>query len=334
MEKFRMVFAGLRHGHIFSLYNRAIENPAIEIVGIAEEDAATRETLAKEGKVTVTYDSIDRMLAEVDCDIVAIGDCYARRGAIAIKALKLGKHVVADKPLCTTLAELDEIKALAEAKKLAVGCMFDLRTNPAIVEAKKLIDSGKLGKIVQIQFSAQHPLLRATRPSWYFDGVSHGGTINDIGSHASDLIPYLVQSPITKIHAARTWRAVSAEADKMNDAGQIMFELANGCGVMGDVSYAATDKQGYSLPTYWRFNVWGTNGMAEFNCLQRSVRCYYLDEAGPVEITAQESYPEMPTYLDAFISEINGKPCALNTQGILLAARNILEMQKMADDQL
>ena len=70
MEKLRMVFAGLRHGHIFSLYNRANENPAIEIVGIAEEDAATREVLAKEGKVTVTYDSIDRMLAEVDCDIV------------------------------------------------------------------------------------------------------------------------------------------------------------------------------------------------------------------------------------------------------------------------
>jgi predicted dehydrogenase len=62
------------------------------------------------------------MLDEVEVDIVAVGDYYGVRGERVIAALERGKHVIADKPLCTSLAELDRIEQLAAEKGLSVFC--------------------------------------------------------------------------------------------------------------------------------------------------------------------------------------------------------------------
>ena len=124
----KLVIAGLRHGHIYSLYDRAMKDAGCQIAAVCEEDAAARS--AARPDITVNYDSITRMLAEVPCDAVAIGDYYGKRGAIAIEALKAGKHVISDKPLCTSLDELARIEAIAKEKGLKVGCMLDVRTAP------------------------------------------------------------------------------------------------------------------------------------------------------------------------------------------------------------
>ncbi len=159
----KLAFAGLRHGHIYSLYDRASKDANCQIVAVCEEDAAARS--AARADITVTHDSISKMLAEVPCDAVAIGDYYGKRGAIAIEALKQGKHVISDKPLCTSLEELAQIEALAKEKNLKVGCMLDLRTSPSIASARKAIQSGMIGDIVHIQFGGQHPLLARYKAS-------------------------------------------------------------------------------------------------------------------------------------------------------------------------
>ncbi|HUT19676.1 MAG TPA: gfo/Idh/MocA family oxidoreductase, partial [Anaerolineae bacterium] len=84
----RLAFAGFRHGHIFDLYRRATEMGALQIVAACEEDRAARERIAAQGSAEITHTSYTEMLATVDCDVVAIGDYYARRGSIAIQALQ------------------------------------------------------------------------------------------------------------------------------------------------------------------------------------------------------------------------------------------------------
>ena len=160
--KHQLAFAGLRHGHIYSLYDRAAKDPACEITAVCEEDAAARK--AARADITVTHESLSSMLANAPCNMVAIGDYYGKRGAIAIEALKAGKHVISDKPLCTSLDELAQIESLAKEKGLKVGCMLDVRTAPPIAAARKAILSGMIGEIVHIQFGGQHPLLPGSRP--------------------------------------------------------------------------------------------------------------------------------------------------------------------------
>ena len=97
MKKLRFAFAGFRHDHITSLYSKIAANPDCEIVAAAEADEATCLRLAQSGKAQITHNSITEMLDTVECDVVAVGDCYGKRGKIVIDALKRGKHVISDK---------------------------------------------------------------------------------------------------------------------------------------------------------------------------------------------------------------------------------------------
>ena len=328
MKELRFAFAGFRHDHILSLYRQLASRPDCVVAAAAEEDAATREALTASGRARITHDSIAAMLDSVPCDVVAVGDCYGRRGAIVIDALRRGKHVITDKPLCTDLNELAQIRTLAERGRLAVGCMYTLHDSPAVAGVKRLIAAGTLGDIVQIQFTAQHPLLPEKRPGWYFEPGLHGGTINDIGCHAFDIIPYLAGTEFRRVTAARSWQALPAPGP-FRDAAQFMLELANGCGVIGDVSYSALGAQGYAHPAYWRFNFWGTRGMVEFHPDSTQLRAFLAGTAGETLV----SVPDRPDegYLESFLNEVAGRPAVLTTAKVLEAARWSLLVQAAAD---
>ena len=105
-----MAFAGFRHGHIFGLYGAAKQEAGLSVVGAFEENAEAREAAMK----TVSepfYDSYEALLSDPRVDAVAIGDYYGIRGRRIIDALKAGKSVLCDKPLCTSLEELESILA-------------------------------------------------------------------------------------------------------------------------------------------------------------------------------------------------------------------------------
>ena len=329
--KLKIAFVGFRHGHIFSLYNMVVNREDFEIVGICEEDAE-KSLLFMRPEIKVTDTNFDEMLARIDCDVVAIGDYYAKRGSLAIKALQAGKHIIVDKPLCTTLEEYQAIAELAEKKNLKVGCMFELRSAPEIVTARNLILNNELGKIVQLQFSAQHSVLLNSRPQWYFEAGKHGGTINDIGSHAIDIIPWMTGLEYKKIVAARNWHALGVGSKYFRDAAQFMLELDNGCGVMGDVSYSATDSQKAQLPTYWRFTIWGTKGMLEFRVGDNKLSFYKNDKESVIQITDLTT-TDMD-YLNSFVCDINNEKISLDTKTVLESTKKTLELQAFADTDL
>src|SRR4051812_10783825 len=105
-QRLRIAFIGFRHGHIMGLYIAARASAEVEVVAAAEGHPATRETLECGDEVELTrHDWLD-VINDVECDAIAIGDYFARRGEIAIAALEAGKHVIADKPICTRLDEL------------------------------------------------------------------------------------------------------------------------------------------------------------------------------------------------------------------------------------
>jgi len=328
----RFAFAGFRHDHIFSLYNKVKERPDTELVGACEEDDATREALAQSGRAEITHPSLAAMLEDVDCDVVAIGDYYAQRGALALAALRRGKHVLADKPLCTDLDELAEIERLAEQNALKVGCMLGNRDRPQFRALRGHIRDGLLGELHAISFGGQHPLLLGKRPHWYFEQGKHGGTINDIAIHAIDLVPWLTGLRFARINAARAWNAFAPDYPHFKDAAQMMLTMDNGCGVLGDVSYMAPNSMGYATPFYWRWTFFGRNGIAEVSQKSDGI-IVALD--GKKEL---ETLPATPggtgDYLRAFLDDVAGtpQPDALDTATVIESSRTTLRIQKAADE--
>ena len=328
---YRIAFIGFRHGHVLSLYDAARDRDDLEIVGACEEHAATRADLLESGRAEIAYDDADALIREIDCDIIAVGDTYARRGGMLLKALEAGRHVIADKPACTRLDELARIEALAGDKQLQVGCMLTMRDSAFMRTTRRLLREGAIGEVHAIQFGGQHPLLLGSRPAWYFEPGEHGGTINDIGIHAIDAIPWATGQRITRIEAARCWNAFVPESPHFGDGALMMLRLENGAGVLGDVSYFAPDTAGYAMPQYWRLTWSGREGVLEAGTNLPDIQ---LLRAGDTESEQIPLDPKGESYLDAFLASIEGRDPeegGLTTQQVITSSRVSLQIQDAAD---
>jgi len=323
----RFAFIGFRHGHILSLYELAKHRDDVEIVAACEEDADTRDGLEEKG-VTVTHDDYARMLDDAPCDVVACGDYFGIRGQRLIGALESGRHVIGDKPLCTSLDELARIEALAAASDLRVGCMLDLNNHPAFVTLRDMLQGDAVGEVHTLCFLGHHPLLYGQRPMWYFEPGKHGGTINDIAIHAVDIIPALTGRRIVEVTAARSWNAKVPQHPHFHDGGAFMLRLDNDGVVMGDVSYLATDRHGYAMAPYWRLTIWGSEGVVETSCNAQHVTLWRNDREDVVHQPLGEG--RQGGYFDDFLADLAGAPVpgGLHTARVLESSRVTLMAQQ------
>jgi len=320
------LFYGFRHSHLISYYKKAAGHADIRILAAVEDNAAAREEAAQKLGIDFSLRSYEDWLNDPAVEVVAIGTAYGDRGHAVIQALKHGKHVLCDKPICTSLQELSQIRALAAEKHVTVGCLLDLKHMPCILPAKRLLESGRLGKIHNISFTAQHGLNYGKRPAWYFEKGMHGGTVNDIAIHGIDILPYLTGQRLAMLDAARTWNAYANQHPHFNDCAIFMGRTDGGAGVLADVSYAAP-QQG-TLPTYWRFEIWCERALVSFCAAEPTVTVY---EKGVTEaqILPGEDHPF--GMLDEFLHAVREGGAAM-TQRVLEATQTALRIQQAADN--
>ena len=325
---YKVAFAGFRHGHINALYQSAKKNADYEIVGSFEQDDAARVAAEQSLGASFKYQTYDDLLNDKNVDIVAIGDYFSIRGARAIGALKAGKHIFVDKPLCTSLIELDEIEKLGAEKNLKTGCMLDLRYNPFVPFVRDMIKSGKFGKIHTIYFGGQHPLFYGTRPAWYYEEGKHCGVINDIAIHGVDLVYHLAGLEVVRVIGAREWNAYAVNEPHFKDCAQFVAEMTGGAALMADVSYSFPNSIGYTHPMYWRFSVCAEKGTLEFGSNMNEVRVGLDGNAGVEHIVPPASGGDC---LSIFAKELAGEKTEIDSATVIKSSRNTLRIQAAAD---
>ncbi|MDP6038279.1 MAG: Gfo/Idh/MocA family oxidoreductase [Candidatus Latescibacteria bacterium] len=324
----RFGFAGFQHGHIYSLHKKVVETDGFEVVAAGDDQTEAREEASAKG-VAITHESVDDLIANADCDVIAIGDYFARRGSLAIAALKAGKHAIADKPLCTSLEEIDEMDRLTRETGLKVGCMLTMRGSRQMNGLRNLIREGAIGEVHAISFGGQHPLNLGSRAKWYFEPGKHGGTITDIGIHAIDAIPWMTGLEYETVNAARCWNAFAPDYPHFEDGGQMMLTMNNGCGVLGDVSYFMPDAGGYSSPYYWRTTIWGRDGV-----LEAATASKVITQTVDGELVERPLADGNENYFDQFVKDIQGEDVALNADAVIHSMRTVLKIQQAADEGL
>lgn len=321
----KILFNGFRHSHIYGLYQKVAACPHLQIAGCIEPDKKAREEAIQNLDITFSDVDYDTWLAS-DIDIVAIGNAYGDRGGNIIKALRAGKHVIADKPICTSLEELAVIRQLLEETGLQLGCMLDLRFLPQVLKAKQIISSGRLGQVRNVSFNGQHGLGYGSRPMWYFEKEMHGGTINDLAIHGIDLVRYISGQEFTTINAARTWNAYADKEPDFGDCAVFMAQLENGAGVMADISYSSPSGVG-AMPSYWEFRFWCDKGMLSFCYFDKAVTLYESGVQGQQRIDTE---PAEEDYLTEFLDQIRTGERSM-TENVLLSSETALKIQKAAD---
>lgn len=321
----KILFYGFQHVHIDGLYRLAEQTAGIEISACLEEDENVRTATGERLGICFDEDSYDNWLKK-DVDIVAIGGKYGQRGSAVIKALNAGKHVISDKPLCTSLEELAKIEQIANENKLKIACMLDLRYMPCACRAREILRSKALGEVRNISFTGQHCIDYAHRPGWYFEEGMHGGTINDLAIHGIDLMRELTGLDIEKTDGIRTWNSYAVKNPDFKDCAVFMARLTNGAELLADVSYSAPP-QVYSMPTYWNFQIWCEKGMLTFHLTDENVTVF---EEGVTEPQILEGIVPGTNYLKDLMREINSDSDSI-TKSVIASTRTALQIQKEAD---
>jgi glucose-fructose oxidoreductase len=197
MKKWRVVGLNFDHMHMGDLLREVDNHPDAEIVGICDEfrDRMRDAIGAFEIPEDRVFNSVDECLAKTKPDLAIVCAATADHADYVERVARHGVHILVEKPFAASIADADRmINAVGKVeRKLAVN--WPLAWYPAHVTAKRLIDEGAIGEVLEVHFydGNRGPLfhladkvevtpeeVEAAKPtSWWYKRASGGGSLLD-----------------------------------------------------------------------------------------------------------------------------------------------------------
>ena len=153
------------------------DRPDIEVVAVADPDAAGRAKAVARTKAPRQYADYRELLEKEKPQLVSLALRHSdQHHALGLAALQAGAHIYSEKPFTTTLAEADELLATADQKNLRIAVAHQMRLAPNTVHLKQAIDAGLLGDLLEIRAHGKQ------------DARAGGEDMIVLGSHLFDLM--------------------------------------------------------------------------------------------------------------------------------------------------
>ncbi len=252
---------GIDHGHIIGMLSHMLAE------GCRCEHYWTEGPAVTEPKFRATYPDLQkagdrrRILDDPDISMILISAVPEDRAGFAIEAMRAGKDVMVDKPGCTTLAQLAELRAVQAETGRIWSVNFSERFQvPAVTKADELVSGGAIGRVIQTIGIGPHKQNLATRPPWFFERARYGGILCDIGSHQIDQFLHFTGSDGAEIAHALVENSTMPDHPGFQDFGEIVLRSDQGHGYIR-VDWFTPD----GLPTWGdgRLFIQGTEGQIE-----------------------------------------------------------------------
>lgn len=147
---------GLPQSYSEALWSR----PEVELVAGADRDTKRLAPFTERYGIKAVYTDAIEMMKNERLDIVAVCTNTKGRSFLTVKAAEMGaKGIVAEKPMCHTLAEADKMVKACADRKIPLSCGAISTTHPSFAKAKELVRNGVIGDLLSIETrgpSAQH----------------------------------------------------------------------------------------------------------------------------------------------------------------------------------
>lgn len=176
--------------HNFPYFYRELPFSA-QIVGVVTRSVEKSERVCEQYGFERAYNNEDELIADPSIDIVDICTPNYLHYETLKKAIKAGKAIYCEKPLCISLDQAREIVALSQEHHTVGHIVFNNRHLAPIQRARQMIDEGRLGRILNFKAEYLHnsALNVQKNAGWKQDKtVCGGGVLFDLGSHVIDLI--------------------------------------------------------------------------------------------------------------------------------------------------
>jgi predicted dehydrogenase len=308
-------------GTVAEMHGRAVSAiPNARLIGAFDLDPAKAQAITARfgGRV---FSSFDQLLSDPEIDALHILTPVEHHVPHAVAALRAGKHVLVEKPVAASHEELQQLKQAASAAGRVCMPAYNYIYAPSIRRAKRLIQSGKLGKVASlwILYNIFHSQQTA---------AIYGGVLRAICTHHAYSVLYLLGRPHRLTAIASRIQPNSSNSETFEDQALVVCQMDDGAIANLWSSFAANDPT--NDPWTVLYKVLGTNGGVSYSWNEAQ----FTDDGGPAW--------GMPCYEETFVEEIdhfinhciqNGEPPlstlddAADAFSILLAAEQAIRRQ-------
>ncbi len=160
--------------------------------------------------------SFEEILANPEIQLVVVNTPNELHYPMAKAALQAGKHVVVEKPFTLSLLEGNELIALAESQQKILSVFQNKRLESDHLDAQKIIASGALGRIVEVEWHYDRYRTNVTHKKWKEDNLPGSGTWFDLGIHMVDSMLSLFGKPHAVFADMRSLRRIEGSTDYFN----------------------------------------------------------------------------------------------------------------------
>lgn len=190
-------------------------------------------------------------------DFVAIVTPNQSHFPVARAFLERGIHVICDKPMTHTLAEARELVKLVERSRHVFGVTHNYTGHPLVRHARELFRDGGMGQVRKVIVEYLQDFLMyphehhgQKQALWRVDPkqAGEGGTLGDVGSHALNLLEYVLGPEVVSISADRSTFLPGRALDE--DVNLLLRLRGGGKGTMTISQIATGEENALTLRIY------------------------------------------------------------------------------------
>ena len=304
-------------GDIFTYHTPGIKAiQGVKPIGLFDISAKRASEMARQFGME-QFKSAEALVSDPRIDAVLVLTPLEAHFPNVNLALEAGKHVLVEKPVGVTIAEIEEMKRLSQESGLVCMPGHNNIYDPGVERIKTLIDRGDLGKLsaVYILYNIHHPEKVAKK---------YPGVIRQVGTHHAYTLLYLAGQPqsVQAMKAVQHYQEYDQE-----DIFMANLKMQNGALAHLEVNFAADDHSSDPWSLYMK--VVGTEGSARF-----SHNDWVVNQKGIVHSHTYVAYPETIRREDEhFIACIRGERQPLSTLDDAIVAQSIIEGIEESIDQ-
>jgi predicted dehydrogenase len=191
-----------------------------DLLGVASRDQTRADVYANQWDIPRTYGSYEAMLADPDINVVYNPLPNHLHAEWTIKCAEAGKHVLCEKPLALSVAEVERVMRAARANKVIVAEAFMYKHHPQTLKVLDLLKNKPIGDLLVIKGAFTFDLSPRPddirwKPEW------GGGSIWDVGCYPISYTRLIAQAEPIEVQG---WQATSPSGVDEVFVGQLRFE--------------------------------------------------------------------------------------------------------------
>lgn len=256
-----------------------VDYDRMKLKGIFDLDEKRRKVAEEQGYYP--YSSKEELIYDPEIDVVIIATTNEAHKDLAIESLKAGKHVICEKPVTLSSAELEEIMEVAKNCDAVFTIDQNRRTNHDFVMMRRQVESGIIGKPYVIESRVEGS--RGMPTGWRTIKRLGGGMMLDWGVHLIDQIMYMIPEKVVNVFC----KMYSIDYPEVDDNFRLTMTFESGLTAHIEVS----TNNYITHPRWYVLGETGTLVVDDWNCTGKIVRCIDKEDVWEEEIVYTKAGP-------------------------------------------